>query len=166
MKVITRFLSQTTSKGYSLIELLIVISVIAAIYLVAKPTYTHFQQNIEKKAHIANASKIQYASLHAILEKKITLPEPNTHINITLETLNNLNYLNDLIDPSSHDNRGYNPLSVIQIHNKDPKTEFYITLQSENNSHIYINSIQDNTQDAQKKITDLQSSDIHLFNAP
>ena len=73
-------------KGFTLIELIIVIAIIAILAAVAVPRFGAVRKNATVKADVANAKTIANATTTLIAEGKITLPTANTSYEINTDT--------------------------------------------------------------------------------
>lgn len=62
------------SRGFTIIELIVVMAVIAILILIAIPTFTKYMKEAEKTREMANASTIYKAAVNSVLED-YTLPE-------------------------------------------------------------------------------------------
>lgn len=73
-------------KGFTLIELIIVIAIIAILAAVAIPKFGEVRKNANVKSDVANAKTIANAATALIAEGKLTLPTTATDNELTINS--------------------------------------------------------------------------------
>ena len=75
--------NKNKKKGFTLIELIIVIAIIAILAAIAIPKFGDIRKNAALKSDIANAKVIANAASALIADGRITIPSEKKEINIT-----------------------------------------------------------------------------------
>ena len=91
-------------KGFTLIELIIVIAIIAILAAVAIPKFTSISKDAKIKSDIANAKTISNAVSALIADGKINIPAKDLNIDPTSNDANAkeiINYLQNVPTPES-----------------------------------------------------------------
>ena len=76
-------LNKKKKKGFTLIELIIVIAIIAILAAIAIPKFGDIRRNAALKSDVANAKVIANAASALIADGRITIPSEKKEINIT-----------------------------------------------------------------------------------
>jgi prepilin-type N-terminal cleavage/methylation domain-containing protein len=151
------------SKGFTILEFVVVVSILAIISILIRPNFSLHLQNAQRDVHIMNSRALAQAVQTGTLEGWISIPAIGKTTDVTIQNLLDQNTLVAITDPSPGLNKPYATSSIIQIYNNSTILEYYILLKNEDSSVTYLDTIAAQDNQGSTQIRELQRTNVSLY---
>ena len=147
--------------GFSVVELLVVFTVITFIGLMASISYSGYIRHTERKLHVINAQNMVHMVRNGFVEGWLEKPGADDYIQVSLETLD-ARHLSDIRDPSSESHAEYSNTSLIHVYNNNAVLEYYVVLKKSDDDHTYLDTTDGFNKQGVTEVKDIKTDDILL----